>query len=81
MKELTVRYIPIALVALFLCGCQSAAEKKAEWIAFCQQGDFNAKQCEVLYSLKESSDSAANNAAAASAFSGVAIGMSAGSRR
>lgn len=65
---------------LFLTSCQSSEEKKAEWIKFCESGEFSTKQCLVLYSLKESSDDAASSAASASAFSGVAMGMSVGRR-
>lgn len=71
-------------LALALCGCQSAAERKAEWLAFCVKGEFTSAQCDVLYSLKESSDDANESAGLASAMSGVAVGMSAvnaGSRR
>lgn len=75
MKKL-IWIIPL----LLLCSCKSEEEKKSEWIKFCLAGDFNAKQCEVLYSIKESGDDANTSANSAAAMSGVAIGMSAGRR-
>ncbi len=66
----------LILLPLLLAGCKTEEEKKSEWIAFCTQGDFTAKQCNVLYSMKkDASDDAANNAA----MTGMAIGMSVGS--
>lgn len=56
------RRLSIIALALCLAGCHSAEEKKAEWIAYCVRGNFDAAQCDVLYSIKESSDKAARRA-------------------
>lgn len=73
-----MRFIFVFLVAAALAGCKSEAEVKAEWMQFCVQGEFSQKQCEVLYSMKKSSDDAQDSAAAGAMMSGMAVGMSAG---
>jgi hypothetical protein len=77
MKQISA----LCLIGLVLCSCESDEEKKTRWLAFCVAGDFTPKQCEVLYSLKESSDSANTMAAVGVGMSGAATGMAAGSRR
>lgn len=69
------------ILVLFLVGCQSAEEKKAEWVRFCVDGEFTPKQCNVLYSMKQSSDDANDAATSASITSGAAMGIAAGARR
>lgn len=64
---------------LLLCACESEEQAKAKWIAFCVSGEFSAKQCEVLYSLKKSSDDAQSSADASSAMGAMAVGIVAGS--
>lgn len=60
-----------------LSACQSAEEKKTEWIKSCIEGEFTPKQCNVLYSIVKNSD---DNASDNSALTGVAIGLAAGRR-
>ncbi len=72
--------IAAIIALLLLSACKSSEEVKADWIKFCIDGEFTVKQCEVLYSLKKSSDDASDGAAVASAMSGAAMGMSAGRR-
>lgn len=76
-----MKYAVVGL-CLVLAACQSQAEKKAEFVQFCSESDFTAKQCEVLYLIAKSSSDASNSAATATALSGVALGVSAqGARR
>ena len=73
-----IRLLVVLMVATLLTGCKSGAEKKAEWVKFCEQGEFSLKQCEVLYSMKKAGDDAEESAAASSMMSGMAVGLSAG---
>lgn len=73
-----MKYLVILSAAFLLTACKSAAEREQEFLNTCTQTEFTLAQCRVLYSIKESSDSASNNAAAASAMSGFAAGMAAG---
>lgn len=76
------RSIIILTLPLTLIGCGPSAEvRKAAWINFCMRGEFTQAQCKVLYSLKESSDDARDNAAISSMMSGVAVGISSAQRR
>ena len=75
-----MRYVALLAVSLALAACQSAEERKAEWVRFCQAGEFSAPQCEVLYSMKQASDAASADAALGV---GLAVGAAAsgGARR
>lgn len=64
---------------LLLCACETEEEAKAKWVAFCVKGDFSSNQCEVLYSIKKSSDDANSTAATATALSAGAMGAAAAS--
>ncbi len=69
----------ISATALLLASCESEAESKAKWIAWCAEGDFTSRQCEVLYSIVKNSREAANASQAAQIGSGIAIGVAIGS--
>ena len=75
-----MKHLAIALIALTLCSCGDSKEvKQAKWLAFCTRDNaFTPAQCQVLYAIKGSSDDAQNEASWAAAFSGVALGFSAG---
>lgn len=67
------------LVPLLLTACESEEERKLAYMNFCTTHEFSQAQCEVLYLNKRSSDNAESAANSASAMSGFAVGMSAGS--
>lgn len=68
----------LLLLPLALTACQSAEERKTEYMAFCTTHEFSHAQCEVLYLNKQSSDNAAMQAASSQIMSGAAMGMAAG---
>lgn len=72
MKKIICLFLLLAL-----CACESEAEHKAKWVAFCQQGEFSNKQCEVLYSLKKSSEDADATASMAVGLSAASMGVAA----
>lgn len=70
--------ILLPLFALVACG-PSAAQRKLAFEQHCVPA-FNKAQCDVLFSLKESSDEADSHAIAAMAVSAASLGVSAGNR-
>jgi hypothetical protein len=70
-EEQMYKILSISVMVLSLSACgKSSEEKKADWITFCTANDFSAKQCAVLYTLKSSSDDAAE-------LSGINLGLTA----
>ena len=72
-----MRTILILVPLLLLCGCKSEAEKRVEWIAMCEQGEFSTKQCAVLYSIVKASNDAKDSADYAGVMSSVGMGLAA----
>lgn len=75
-----IRLLAVAIVALALAGCQSEAERRAEFNVSCKDHQFTPKQCDMLYDIAKSSSDASSAAANSAAMSGVAMGLSAGRR-
>jgi hypothetical protein len=74
---MVVRTTLAVLCGLSLASCESDAERKQKWVDFCVAGEFSAKQCEVLYAIKQSSDAASTSATVAAGMSGAAAGAAA----
>lgn len=66
----------IPLLGLTACG-PSAAERRTAFMTNCTHSEFSQRQCQVLYSIKESADDANSSASLAVGFSATTLGVSA----
>lgn len=48
----------LTIVGVMLAGCESEEVHKQKFMATCTRSEFSAAQCEVLYSVKRSAESA-----------------------
>lgn len=72
------RTILIIAAALALAGCETEADKRAQFVAFCSTHDFSVNQCQVLYALRRDIAGDVSSAESNGLATGLAIGVSSG---